>query len=384
MEETASPPGSLAGTLPADWYDGVSAVRHEGTARLGGDTTLVLEESGQPALHVPLGDLVSGGALASQLLYHRISLPDFRLRLPLDLPPDFAAALPQRRKYGGWVDRMGLGKAVIAFTAVSAAAVALFMTAPEWLGPMVPPAWERQIGDAMVGDLGGKLCHTPAGDAAMAKMLAAVDPAETKVRAGVANSGMVNAVALPGGQVMLFDGLVQQAETPEELAGVLGHEVGHVRERHVMTAILRQFGLSILLAGADSGIGNTAFGIASLGYSREAEREADEYARARMAAADISPLGAAAFFERLGGGKADETGDDEADEDGEGNGEDAREENALIGWIASHPAPGERAKAYRDAASEGKDYPPVLTDEEFAAIQSMCDEDEDVEEFDLF
>ncbi|HBR85348.1 MAG TPA: peptidase, partial [Erythrobacter sp.] len=77
---------------------------------------------------------------------------------------------------------------------------------------------------------------------------------------------------LPGGQVLLFDGLVQQAESPEELAGVLGHEVGHVRERHVMTALLRQFGMSILLAGADSGVTNGVFGLAAMGYSRDAER----------------------------------------------------------------------------------------------------------------
>ena len=165
--------------------------------------------------------------------------------------------------------------------------MALFLTAPDWLGPRIPPGWERQIGEAMVGDFGGRICHTPAGDAALAKLLAKVDPAEEKVRAGVANMAMVNAVALPGGQVMLFDGLVQQADSPEELAGVLAHEVGHVRERHVMTALLRQFGLSILLAGADSGVTNGVFGLAAMGYSRDAEREADDYARARMAESNI-------------------------------------------------------------------------------------------------
>ena len=365
--------------VSASWYDGLSAVRRDGTAWLDETGSLILRDRAGNSETVPPGDLVYGESLQAETVYKRESVPDFRLRLPRDLPPALVSALPAPTRYGRWIDRIGLGKAAIAFAAASAGCVALFMTAPEWLGPMVPPAWERQIGDAMVGDLGGKICHTPEGDAALAKLLDAVDPETEKVRAGIANMGMVNAVALPGGQVLLFDGLVQQAETPEELAGVLGHEVGHVRERHVMTSILRQFGLSILLAGSNSGVGNTAFGVASLGYSREAEREADEYARARMAQSNISPLGAAAFFERLGGG-----GDEEGrDEDTTGDAGD-NDEPGLIGWIASHPAPGERAKAYRDSAREDVDYRPVLTQAEFAALKTMCDQDEDVEEFEFF
>nr|WP_282098868.1 M48 family metallopeptidase [Qipengyuania sphaerica] len=216
----------------------------------------------------------------------------------------------------------------------------------------------------MIGDLGNRVCSTPEGDAALAKLLDAVDPSQVQVRAGIANFDMVNAVALPGGQVLLFDGLVQDAETPEELAGVLGHEVGHVRERHVMTALLRQFGLSILLSGANTTVGDTMFGLAAMGYSRDAEREADEYSRARMEESRISPLGAAKFFERLGG-------------DGEGD------ENAVIGWVSSHPDPAERAKAYR-AAAKGKSFEPVLTEQEFGALKTMCEEDPDVEEFDFF
>jgi predicted Zn-dependent protease len=253
------------------------------------------------------------------------------------------------------------------------------MTAPDWLGPRVPESWERQLGNAMVGDLGNRVCSTPAGDAALQKLLDSVDPAETQVRAGVANIDMVNAVALPGGQVLLFDGLIQQAETPAELAGVLGHEVGHVRERHVMTAILRQFGMSILLSGANTGLTDTIFGVASMSYSRDAEREADEFARERMAESDVSPLGAAAFFERM----ADEYDPIEKDADGNPVESSDDSENALTGWIASHPEPRERAKAFRDAAREAG-YPSVLTDEEFAAMKSMCADDPDVEEFEFF
>lgn len=359
--------------LAAQWYDGHNAVRHEGVAVWDGGQSLSLT-SPTSVMDVPFGDLTWGEERGGEKVYRRTSEPDFRLILPSDIPPGIAAHLPAKATYGAWVDKLGLGKAAAAFAAVSIAAVALFMTAPDWLGPRVPVSWERNLGDAMIGNFGGRMCSTPAGDAAMAKLLDAVDPAEEQVRANVANIDMVNAVAVPGGRVMLFDGLVQQAETPEELAGVLGHEVGHVRERHVMTALLRQFGLSILLSGANSGVGETVFGLASMGYSRDAEREADIYSRARMAESDVSPLGAAAFFERLGGKSSSD--DDE-------DGGDADAEDSVVGWIASHPGPGERARAYRKAA-EGKSFKPVLTDEEFEAIKSMCAEDPDVEEFEFF
>ncbi len=349
----------------AQWYDGHSAVRHEGEALWDGGATLRLQGfSG--SLELPFSDLVFAEHRGGELVYSRSSEADFRLILPEHLPAGLASHLPAKSNYGAWVDRLGLGKALAIFGVASACAVALFMTAPEWLGPRIPESWERNLGQAMVGDMGNRLCHTPAGDAAMAKLLDAVDPAEVKVRSGVANIDMVNAVALPGGQVLLFDGLVQQAESPEELAGVLGHEVGHVRERHVMTALLRQFGLSILLSGSNSSVGDTVFGLASMGYSRDAEREADQFARARMAESDISPLGAAEFFERLGA----EAGADGSD-------------NAVTGWIESHPSPGERAKAYR-AAAKGKSFRPILTPQEFAAIKSMCKQDRDVESWDLF
>lgn len=353
-------------SIPASWYDGHNALRHQGTARWDGLDRLQLDADSSK-IEVPLSELRFSELRGDQRIYRRDKEEGFRLSLEGDLPAGLTRQLPGKSDYGAWIDRLGLGRAAAIFTLASAAAVALFLTAPDWLGPRVPESWERQIGEAMVGDLGGRLCHTPAGDAALNKMLAKVDPGAVKVRAGVANIGMVNAVALPGGQVLLFDGIIQQAKSPDELAGVLGHEVGHVRERHVMTALLRQFGLSVLLAGANSGVGNTAAGIASMGYSRDAEREADAYARESLARADISPVATAGFFERL------------ADESGEGT-----KDNAVVGWLASHPAARERAKAFRAAAKQGEDYRPVLNEAEFAALKSMCEDDKDVESFDLF
>lgn len=350
----------------AEWYDGTNALRHRGHLQWDGREGFVVEAP-TSRLEFAAADLRFLEARPGHILYRRQSAPDFRLILPEDLPPGLASHLPARSEYGAWVDRLGIGRAIAIFAVASAAALALFMTAPDWLGPRIPESWERNLGQAMIGDFGGRICHTPQGDAALKKLLDAVDPAATQVNAGVANIDMVNAVALPGAQVLLFDGIVQQAESPEELAGVLGHEVGHVRERHVMTALMRQFGLSVLLAGANTGVGDTLAGVASMGYSREAEREADEYARARMAQSDISPLGAADFFERV------------AEKSGEGD-----DQSAVVGWLASHPAAGERAREYKAAAKKGENYRPVLTAGEFAALKSMCKDDPEVEEFEFF
>ena len=350
----------------ASWYDGHSARRHEGVLRWDGGEAFTLDSDFADGERIAFADLKHLDRQRDAVVYARHSVPDFRLTLPHDLPDGFAAKLPSANTYGAWIDRHGLVKMSVAFALVSAAAVAVFLTAPEWLGPRVPESWERRMGDAMVGDFGGRVCRTEFGDEALAKLVAKVDPGEEKVRVGVANIDMVNAVALPGGHVLLFDGLIQQAESPEEIAGVLAHEVGHVRERHVMTAMLRQFGLSILASGFNTGVTDSAFGVATLGYSRDAEREADDYARERMRLANISPRGAAGFFERM----ASEYGDGE-------------DQPAITGWVATHPSSGERAKAYRRSATRDR-YPPVLTEQEFGALQTMCEEDEDVEEFDFF
>jgi predicted Zn-dependent protease len=86
-----------------------------------------------------------------------------------------------------------------------------------------------------------------------------------------------------------------------------------------------------------------------------------------MARADISPAGAAEFFERL-----------------RGPADGGAEEPGWTGWIQTHPSPVDRAKAFRDAVEQDEEYPPALTEAEFAAIRSMCDEDVDVEDFGFF
>jgi len=354
---------------PASWYDGRSAIRHEGLLCWHGADRLVLRHPLAEGIDFGADELIFRVERPGERVFGLKGTPQFRLILKGAAPREIEAALPARARYGKWVDRIGLPGAILAFTAVSAALVAMFMTAPSWLGPMIPSSWERSMGEAMVGDFGNRVCHTPAGDAALAGLAAKLDPGGEPVRVSVANIDMVNAVALPGGQIILFDGFLQHAESPDEIAAVLAHEIGHVRERHVMTALLRQFGISILASGAGSGLGESALGIVALGYSREAEGEADGFARARMERARISPAGAVEFFERL------------RLEAGKVKGAD---EPGWTAWVQSHPSPVDRARAFREAVRRDGGYAPALSDKEFAAVRAMCDEDQDVEEFGLF
>ena len=73
----------------------------------------------------------------------------------------------------------------------------------------------------------------------------------------------------------MFDGLLKQARSPDEVAGVLAHEIGHVREKHVMQALLRQMGLAVVLGGIDGNSGALVNNMLAMSYSRESEAEAD-------------------------------------------------------------------------------------------------------------
>ena len=105
---------------------------------------------------------------------------------------------------------------------------------------------------------------------------------------------------------MLFRGLIEQAGNPEEVAGVLAHEIQHVAQRHATRALVRQASTGLLLAamtGDASGVFvygvEAARTLGTLRYSRQAEEEADLEGLRLLVAAGIEPAGMVTFFESL-------------------------------------------------------------------------------------
>lgn len=137
----------------------------------------------------------------------------------------------------------------------------------------------------------------------VAPLLAALGPTPFDFQLMVATSEDVNAFALPGGFVVVNRGLLAAAESGDEVAAVLAHELSHVTLRHSTKRLAGSLGVSAALAlilGAVD-VGAPAYTLAhlsGLGYERDQEREADEVGQALLMRAGISPVGMATFFER--------------------------------------------------------------------------------------
>jgi Zn-dependent protease with chaperone function len=139
--------------------------------------------------------------------------------------------------------------------------------------------------------------------------LKGVSSSPWEFRLYVANSSMVNALAAPGGHVVVFTGLLEKLESPEELAGILAHEMQHALKRHGLKNLIKRAGVSVslgIILGDTGMLGELfkTFGgqLLTMSYSRDAEREADRGAIEILQAADIDPTQFPNFFTRAASG----------------------------------------------------------------------------------
>jgi len=338
-------------------YDGRTARRRFPALTIVPDGFLLTQEDGEDG-PIAWADLVARDPSGGDPVFGLKDRPGWRLGFTGTIPPEIAARLPRAERYGRLVDRHGLGRATAVFGAIAAVILFGVLSAPRWIAPYVPSSWERRLGDAMVGDLGGRLCNGPGGQAALDALVHKLDPAGQPLAVRVANIPMVNAVALPGGKIMIFSELLKEAKSPDELAGVLGHEIGHVRHRDVVQALLRQAGLSVVLGGLGGDAGGSFNALLAATYSREAESHADRNAVDALAAAGISPLGTAGFFARLGKMEAK-----------------LGPASMALGYVSSHPLSSARERVFSHSAIPGRAYAPALTPDQWKALVDICRND---------
>ena len=347
--------------MGARFYDGRSARAHEAEVALVGEALHIRTDEGEIVWRV---EALIADTEADQVRVSNHRERDARLVLPLSewsplIGDRLAGRVRARRRREVWL--VG-GLTAAAFAVV----LFVFVGVPVLSGPLAratPVDMEQRMGenfDAQVGAI-FPTCRNAEGqrilDALGDRIAGGADtPFDIRVRA--VEAPMVNAFALPGGPVLITDGLIAEAESPDELAAVVAHEIAHVELRHVMQAVWRNLGMGMLLdlvVGGGTGAGQQAVILAGqasdLTYSRDAELQADARGQALLHAAGLSSTGMAPFFERIaraeGAGRLGET----------------------VEFMNSHPDSNRRARVARAAARPGQG---ALTPDEWRAVKATC------------
>ncbi|TKB73216.1 MAG: M48 family metallopeptidase [Nitrospira sp.] len=178
-----------------------------------------------------------------------------------------------------------------------------------FLAPRIPVSWEEQLGASVLAQLAPSdtrcvdLNRFPALETVVARLSRAMPDSPYRIQLTVVDNPVMNAFALPGGQVVVFRGLLEATETSEQLAGVLAHELQHIYKQHPTRAIIEQASTSLLIAAVSGDFtGALAYGIEGarllgvLRYSRLHEDEADREGLRLLQAVGIDPAEMIAFY----------------------------------------------------------------------------------------
>lgn len=228
---------------------------------------------------------------------------------------------------------------------------------------MLPDGVRDSIGEQVLSSMtdGRTVCSAKPGLAALDDLTAKLSKAAggKSFKVVVVDWDLLNAFAAPGEKIVITRGLIEKAQSADEVAGVLAHEMGHGIEMHPETGIVRAIGLAagteLLLGGTGGSLANAGLMLAQLSYSRDAEREADGHALTLLKGAGISAQGLIDFFDRVLA---------EEEKDGKGG------PLSGIGVLRTHPQTEERKE--RISREPPYEASPALDAGAFAALKGIC------------
>jgi Zn-dependent protease with chaperone function len=360
------------------YFDGTTSARHAVTVEAAPEALRILGADGAVIAAWPYTDLRAQSSPGDVMRLRRAGGPELARLEIRD-----AALIAVIDQHAGSLDRTGNAerrqrkRAVVwgLGAAVSLVLVGIFgMPAlSEQIAPLIPLSVEQRLGVAVDAQVRAMLdtknsdkpfeCGTAeaekSGRAALDTMIGRLETAAglpIALKTAVVRRRETNAVALPGGHIYVFEGLVRQSRNPDELASVIAHEIGHVAHRDGTRSLLQAAGLSFLfgmLLGDFTGGGLVVIAartVVQAAYSREVEAYADLYGVNLMAKAGGDPRALAAILERIAG---------------------SIEPGAKL--LRDHPDTKERVAAI-NAMAEGLAAPsrPLLAPPQWAALKSMC------------
>jgi len=361
---------------PGVFFDGRSSMRHDVHVRLEPSGLQVTDDAGRVLADWPYDEIDELNAPAHVLRLGRRNDPVLARLEVFDAP--FAHEIDLLARH---VDRTGaihrrqrhavIGWTIVATVALIAVSYWGVPAIADRLAPVVPLGVERRMGDAVnmqvrnqldthnagAGFECGNGANETAGRAALDKVVKRLESAASlrlPLRSTVIRRPEANALALPGGQIYIFRGLIEKADNADEVAGVIAHEIGHVANRDGTKGVLQGAGLSFLfgmLLGDFVGGGAVVLAARTVlqsSYSREAESAADRYAAELMKKTQGDTRALATMLDKIGG---------------------ATEPGMKI--LLDHPETKARIAAINRIAANGPTVP-FLSPAEWAALKRIC------------
>ena len=360
----------------AIFFDGSTATRHDVSVELAPVALRVRDNQGGVLAEWPYDQLETLSApddvlrlgRAGNPVLARLEVRDAKLAAAIDelsQPVDRTHRIERRLR-----TRVIIWSLLATTSLLAVAVVGVPLIAAE-LTPLIPYAMERRLGatvDAQArAGLEGRHSGTSfecgigekeqAGRAAFDKLMLQIETAANlplPLRALVVRKPESNAITLPGGHIYVFQGLVAAARSPDELAGVIAHEVGHAAHRDGLRTIVQGAGLSLLfgmLLGDFVGGGAVIFAaktILQTRYSREVEAAADAYGVMLMGRIGGDPRALGTILIRIAG---------------------TTHPGPKI--LADHPETRDRVAAIEAMAAPGSKRP-LLDQNEWAALKAIC------------
>lgn len=360
--------------LDSSYFDGNTPVPRSVTLMVDAQARVLeigLPGSDQPGVRWPLDEIrqLEDTAGSDGVILRWMGSPMARLHLA---DPSILAHMPRLTRRAPPKGRGRL--AAWALAAIAGVAIQIGVLVPllaDRLATFVPPAGERALGEATFDQIRQALagaglpplstCESPDGIAALETMLVGLGVprgSDDAIKVFVLDHELVNAFALPGGYVVFFRGMIDAAVSPNEIAAVLAHEVGHVENRDPTRHALRSagsIGILGLLFGDFAGGAAVLFlteKLISANYAQGAESGADEFAYAALEKADVSPAALGDMFERLRAKYGDTQG--------------------VVAHFVSHPTLSSRIERARDAARAEGEYGDILSVDEWSELKAIC------------
>ncbi len=254
-------------------------------------------------LNSSITELYYGHQLTQKL---EIPDPEFKNYLAKQYPP-IGPVLPPKAlpasKIPAWFWLSGL--------AVLASVVSFYMWGLSLLADkatwIIPQSTDEYVGNKLYQQVLNASSPEPALTKYVRGFLRQIKiPSTYKLQVSVIRDKNVNAFALPGGFLVLHHRILEQMQHPEELAALLGHESGHVQNRHTTRALIRSLGSYLIVSylfgdilGVSTVLVENANALKNLEYSRRLEEEADAFGFRVLQQNRVNPQGMLQLFQRL-------------------------------------------------------------------------------------